>query len=63
VRFGVVKNILPMPMTKEVTLSRNSSKLNMNQTPRKAIIETLLSYSRSLQFVDTSIGKIVVVNN
>jgi hypothetical protein len=50
-------------MTKELTLSKKISKLNLNQMPSSAIIETLMSYSRSLQFVNTSIGKIVVVNN
>jgi len=52
-----------MPMNKEITLSRNSSKLNLNHVPRKAVIENLLSYSKSLQFVNTPIGTIVVVNN
>jgi len=52
-----------MPMTKELTLSKKHSKLNLNQSPRGAIIETLMSYSKSLQIVNTSIGKIVVVNN
>jgi len=50
-------------MSKELMLYKNSSKLNLNQTPRKAIIETLISYSKSLQFVNTSLGKIVIVNN
>ncbi|MDR0206470.1 MAG: hypothetical protein LBI45_04355 [Bacteroidales bacterium] len=50
-------------MNKEITLSRSSSKLNLNQVPRKAVIETLLSFSKSLQFVKTSIGQIVVINN
>ena len=52
-----------MPMTKEITLYKKSSKLNLNQAPRKAIVETLISYSKSLQFVNTSIGRIMVVNN
>jgi len=50
-------------MNKELTLSRKSSKINLNQSPRKAIIETLMSYSKSLEFINTSIGKIIVVNN
>ena len=52
-----------MPMNQELTLYKKSSKLNLNQVPRKAIIETLISYSKSLQFVNTSIGQIVIVNN
>jgi len=52
-----------MPMNNELTLYKKTSKLNLNQTPRKAIIETLINYSKSLQFVNTSIGKILVVNN
>jgi len=60
--FDVLKTS-PMPMNKEMTLSKKSSKLNLNQAPRRAVIETLISYSRSLQFVNTSIGKIVIVNN
>jgi hypothetical protein len=52
-----------MPMNKELTLYKKSSKLNLNQTPRKAIIETLMSYSKSLQFVDTPLGKVTIVNN
>ena len=52
-----------MPMNKEITLYKKSSKLNLNQAPRKAIVETLISYSKSLQFVNTSIGRIMVVNN
>jgi hypothetical protein len=50
-------------MNQELTLSKKSSKINLNQAPGKAIIETLMSYSKSLQFVNTSIGKIVIVNN
>ena len=50
-------------MNTEITLYKKSSKLNLNQTPRKSIVETLMSYSKSLQFVNTSIGKIMVVNN
>jgi hypothetical protein len=52
-----------MPMIKEITLSHKISKLNLNQTPRKAIIETLMSYSKSMQCVSTPIGNIVFVNN
>jgi len=52
-----------MPMNKELTRSRKIFKLNLNQVPRKAIIETLISYSKSIQFVNTSLGKIVIVNN
>jgi hypothetical protein len=52
-----------MPMTKELTLSKKNSKLNLNQAPSCAIVETLMSYSKSLQFVNTSIGKILIVNN
>jgi len=52
-----------LPMNKEITLYRKTSKLNLNQAPRKAIIETLISYSNSIQFVNASIGKFVVVNN
>ncbi|MCL2290703.1 MAG: hypothetical protein FWC34_08395 [Bacteroidetes bacterium] len=50
-------------MNKELTLSKKKSKLNLNQAPSRALIETLMSYSKSLQFVNTPIGKIVVVNN
>jgi len=50
-------------MNKEITLYRKSSKLNLNQTPRKAIIESLISYSKSMQFVSASIGKFMVINN
>ena len=52
-----------MPMNKEFTLSEKTFKVNRNQAPKKAIIDTLMSYSKSLQFVSTSIGKIVIVNN
>jgi hypothetical protein len=52
-----------MPMTKELTLSKKISKLNLNQMPNRAIIETLMSYSKSLQFVNSSIGEIIIVNN
>ncbi|MCL1851284.1 MAG: hypothetical protein FWF70_07795 [Bacteroidetes bacterium] len=50
-------------MNQAITLYKKPSKVNLNQTPRKAIIETLISYSKSLQLVNTSIGKILVVNN
>ena len=52
-----------MPMIKEITLSHKISKLNLNQAPRKAIVDALLSYSKSIQCVSTPIGKIVFVNN
>jgi hypothetical protein len=52
-----------MPMTKELTLCKKSSKLNLNHTPRKNIIESLIGYSKSIQLVSTPIGKFVVVNN
>jgi hypothetical protein len=52
-----------MPMIQEITLSCKISKINLNQSPRKTIIETLMSYSKSIQCVPTSIGKIIVVNN
>jgi hypothetical protein len=54
---------MTMPMNQEITLYQTSSKVNLNHLPRKAIIETLISYSKSLQLVNTSIGKILVVNN
>lgn len=60
--FYVLKMNL-MPMTKELTRSKKNSKLNLNQMPNSTIIETLMSYSKSLQLVNTSIGKIIVVNN
>jgi len=50
-------------MNGELTLCNKSSKLNLNQTPRKEIVEILVSYSQSLQFVNTSIGKFLVINN
>jgi len=52
-----------MPMNKEITLCKKSSKLNLNQVPRKAVIETLINYSKSIQVVNASIGQFVVVNN
>ena len=52
-----------MPMNKEITLYKKSSKLNLNQVPRKAVVENLISYSNSIQFVNASIGKFVIVNN
>jgi len=50
-------------MKNDITLYKKSSKLNLNQTPPKSVIETLINYSKSLQFINTSIGKIVIANN
>jgi len=50
-------------MNNELTLYKKSSKLNLNQAPGKMIINNLMSYSKSLQLVNTSIGRIVIVNN
>ena len=50
-------------MNNELTLYKKSSKLNLNQTPRKAIVENLINYSKSLQYVNVSIGGFMVVNN
>ena len=61
--FFSYKKTKAMPMNKELTLYKKSSKLNLNQVPKKAIIETLLSYSKSLQCVNTPLGKIIIVNN
>jgi hypothetical protein len=60
--FNVLKTTT-MPMIKDRTLSPKISKINLNQSPGKMIIEALMSYSKSIQCVPTSIGKIIVVNN
>jgi hypothetical protein len=50
-------------MSQPITLYRKYTKVNLNKTPRKSIIENLISYSKSIQFSDTPIGKILFVNN
>ena len=50
-------------MNNELTLYKKFSKLNLNQTPRKAIVENLINYSKSIQFVNASIGSFMIVNN
>ena len=52
-----------MPMNNKLTLCKKPSKLNLNQTPRKAVVENLISYSKSLQYVNASIGSFMVINN
>ena len=50
-------------MNNELTLYKKPSKLNLNQVPRKKVVESLINYSNSIQFVNASIGKFVIVNN
>ena len=50
-------------MNNELTLYKKPSKLNLNQAPRKTIVENLIRYSKSLQYVNASIGNFMVVNN
>jgi hypothetical protein len=61
--FVLLNNEFSLPMNQELTLYKKSSRLNLNQSPRKAIIDNLINYSKSIQFVNASIGQFVVVNN